>query len=63
MDPTEMHRRCCALAKNVINPVGGIPDEADIEELAMTFLSLNVWISNGGFLPKAWEGAVNAQVA
>lgn len=63
MDPTETHRRCCMLAKNIINPVGGIPDEADAEELAMMFLSLNIWIINGGFLPQPWEGSASAQVA
>lgn len=56
MDPNETLRRlrdCCTEA--AANLDKGYEMDAGQGELAELFEALDQWLTNGGFLPKAWE--------
>lgn len=59
MDPEEAYRRICDNVNAILNGV----EEGDIIELAEAFEALDLWLKQGGFLPKPWKDANRAHRA
>lgn len=54
MDPDEVLRTIREIVQRITEDDHV---ESDLDELADAFESLDLWLSNGGFLPDEWKGA------
>lgn len=59
MDPNEVYAEMVRLATSIVDAVGAGAhfDDDDVADLAERVERLDAWLSNGGFLPAAWERA------